>query len=360
MSDQFLSDIRNQPTEPVDVHMSINVHASVEHPVLLSIPDDVGAQVSDAPKVRTKRTGEKIHTDDWITESLQRSLTEKSGRSVISPSFRFITLSSDSVQDLENRRFRNEPVGNVIWPIFESYRIDSIVHAYRGIILGMKKAHRADMAISLAGNLANRITLSMALSGSPINPIMWNSIMAAFPPSIININIAITNPEVYGDAIDSIDDAMIKMKRFMDYTEKDYSSKVHSCVIIPNTNKEAVMIDVPEYGCHAVPSSTYSLSRNTSKDDFMLFRLRKAVRLPNGTKVQLPLVDVTLECRPYREMGTQMALLGRGRVHVPKLLCLKNHFDRLLADQDVLQSPMKLSRCMRAAHIIDVVQRNGL
>lgn len=372
MSDQLISEkvhvpqvLTNKATVPsvddieyVEVSMSVKDADTVEVAMSVFVEVPVSSSINvDAGRLKgkKKKVVHKIHTEDWISESLERSLSEKSGRNQSSPSFRFITLSSDNVQDLENRRFRNESIGNMIWPIFESYRMDSIVHAYRGIILGMQKEHRTDMAISLAGNFANRITLVMALANRPMNPMLWNNIMAAFPPSIINIAVTITNPEVFGDAVDSIDNAMIKMKRFMDYTEKNYSSKVHSCVILPNRNKDAVMIDVPEYGCQALPSSVYSLCRNTSKDDFMLFRMRKAVKLPNGKEIQLPLVDVTLEYRPYREMDTQMAPLGRGRVHVPKLSCLKEHFDRLLTDQDVVQSPMKLARCIRAADIINGV-----
>ena len=304
------------------------------------------AVTEQEPEQRVKRS--RIDTVEWINYALDASLEKKRENR---RSFKFMTMSSDDddFEAAEDRRVRNELIGRSVWPWFEAYHCDVVLSAYGCILAGLSKEVRRYVQVSLAGNLANRVS---AISGGLSSRAQHEAILNAFPPHIVNINVTVTHPEAYPDAIAAIDRAIVQMKRKIDLREKDYSIKSHSCVIVPNSNGVAVKIDVPDFGELAgfLPASAYSVCRNSSREGMMLTRLRKAVRTIDNSICHLPLVDVCLQYLPCPEMPVKCVQFGKGRIFVPRVDSLKAHFDYLLAeDEDVKASPQKMARCRLAA-----------
>lgn len=283
--------------------------------------------------------------DAWIQEALHSP--KQHSRCAARRRLRFVHLNGESPAAQDTRRARNERVGEASWFEFEAKKVDSVVKLVRQIVGNLTPFAKSASKVYLSGNLATRASLWNLVGSDEAAGV----VMQAFPPSIINVTVSVSDPRVIGDVCYAVDTAMAALKRHMDSGPDAALASVNSCLVMQSAvpGKGGVMIDVPRIGEHYLPSTAYSICKNVSNARFVMTRLRRFV--PDGSGgIQVPMVDVTI----HNESPPPLVrvALGCGSVLTQKAECLEAYFTGLVNDPEVKESGAKMARCSAALNAL--------
>lgn len=314
--------------------------AMAEVPVPLTFAAAAVA-VAKAPVARRPKQQLPFSLDSWIQEALHS--TKQHSRCAARRRLRFVHLNGESPAAQDTRRARNERVGEASWFEFESKKVDSVVKLVRQIVANLTPFAKSASKVYLSGNLATRASLWNLVGSDEAAGV----VMQAFPPSIINVTVSVSDPRVIGDVCYAVDTAMAALKRHMDSGPDASMASVNSCLVMQSAvpGKGGVMIDVPRIGEHYLPSTAYSICKNVSNARFIMTRLRRFV--PDGSGgIQVPMVDVTI----HNESPPPLVrvALGSGSVLAQKAEFLEAYFTGLVNDPEVKESGAKMARCSAA------------
>lgn len=302
--------------------------------------DDAGPADVAGPGTRSKKT--TFDVGAWVGTAVS---SEGSGRCKERRSLRFMSLSADSPADMDTRHLRNVRVGEAAWYEFESRYTDSVSRMISGIVRHLSPGAQRACRIYLTGNLAARA----ALKDSVADDETFSRVVGGFPPGIVNVSISLRDPAYFDEISYSVDKGVLGLKRHLDSQAPRVDFlRVNSCLILNSAVREgAVMVDVPYFDREmgVLSPTQHSICKNMSVPSFVMTRLRKAVPLVEGT-VQVPLVDVTIHGDRYPPLVK--VPLGAGRVFVQRPECLVEHYERLVADEEVAASETRLARCKAA------------
>jgi len=275
---------------------------------------------------------------------------QDTGRSPVNRRYRFVTLGPESVDAMDARRHRNDRVGEAAWREFEDNKLGSIAKLVRQVVGGLSKESRAACSVYMTGNLACRVGLAPMIATPDVSAV----VSQAFPPSIVNISIAVADPAHIPYIAFAVDKAVVALKRHMDEGVDRRDGSVNSCMIVQSP-RGAVMIDVPDFGHsgHLAPTM-YSVCRNVSNPRFLMTRLRRSVPDGAGT-VQIPLLDVTIHSEPAPAL-CRVPLTADSSVLVQRPECLFAYFTALACDPEVTASASKMQRCHAALHALGAVR----
>ena len=275
---------------------------------------------------------------------------QDTGRSPVNRRYRYVTLGPESVDAMDARRNRNERVGEAAWREFEDNKLGSIAKLVRQIVSGLSKESRAACKVYMTGNLACRVALAPLIATPDVSAV----VAQAFPASIVNISISVTDPAHIPYIAFAADKAVVALKRHMDEGVDRRDGSVNSCMIVQSP-RGAVMIDVPDFGHsgHLAPTM-YSVCRNISHPRFLMTRLRRSV--PDGAgSVQIPLLDVTIHSEPAPQL-CRAPLTADSSVLVQQPEFLSAYFTALACDPEVRASAAKMQRCHAALHGLAAVR----
>lgn len=292
-------------------------------------------------------------THAWVAHATASAAPH--GRCPSRRQLRFLALAPNSPADMDRRRERNERVGAGAWFRFEADHAAAVLRLVQQLVAGLPRALRRECAVYLCGNHATRLALADEVTTFE----QCAAVMRAFPPSIVNVSVAVTHARHAGAVSAAVDAAVVALKRHMDARLVGEGARVNSCVIVPSAARGggSVMVDVPCLGRKgtALAATAYSVCRNTSHDRFMLTRLRRSAPDGAGGLAHVPLVDVTVHDDAPPPLVA--APLADGFVWVQHPATLERHFTELLDDAEVAESPAKMDRVAAALWALDELRR---
>lgn len=312
------------------------------------VPETRSEEPATANMTRTRERKAPIDVNKWIAYAANSP--QRSGRCPENRRFGFMKLSANSAESMDVRRFRNDRVGEATWFEFEAKKIESILKTVKHIVANMTPAARKTATVYMTGNLACRA----ALCPLATDETSLGVVMQAFPPTIVNISVAISDPRHFGDVASAVDKAVIALKRHMDGGPDRRDASVNSCLILATAPDKAVMVDVPGLGPDfpTLPPTTYSICKNMSSPNFSMTRLRRAVK-DGKSLVQIPILDVTIHSEPVPPLVR--APLGTGSVFVQPADTLESYFTTLASDPEIIGSASKIARCRNAVQALRYV-----